>query len=193
MLELLYWMWCSEFLDAWSCGGWGYLLPSTTKVAIGEAAGDGHTGQSGAPPDRHCRLSGAPPCHPTVRVRSSGRSLELCPPAAPDSSVPLWLRCSNFCTTLLLTVAHVRVERCALDSRCPLAHRTVRWIIVERACVFPRVAGLTLYGSGAPDTVRWHIGQSGAPVHSTLKSFLLLLNWVPNLNIYWFVLNLMHL
>jgi hypothetical protein len=55
------------------------------------------------------------------------------------------------------------------------------------------VSGWTLYDPGAPDTVWWHTGQSGAPDHSTLKSFLLLLNRVPNLNIYWFVLNLMHL
>jgi hypothetical protein len=30
---------------------------------------DGCTGQSDAPPDRHYRLSGAPPRNPTVRVR----------------------------------------------------------------------------------------------------------------------------
>jgi hypothetical protein len=35
---------------------------------LGKAAGDGRTGQSGAPPDRSCSLSGAPPRHPTVRV-----------------------------------------------------------------------------------------------------------------------------
>jgi hypothetical protein len=35
---------------------------------LGKAAGDGRTGQSGAPPDRSCSLSGAPPHHPTVRV-----------------------------------------------------------------------------------------------------------------------------
>jgi hypothetical protein len=55
-------------LELWWLGG--YLKPSTTKVADGEAAGDGRTGQSGAPPDKHYRLSGAPPRHPTVRVRS---------------------------------------------------------------------------------------------------------------------------
>jgi hypothetical protein len=35
------------------------------------SAGDGHTGQSGAPPDSHCALSGA--CHvsATIRVRGS--------------------------------------------------------------------------------------------------------------------------
>jgi hypothetical protein len=42
-------------------------------------------------------------------------------------------------------------------------------------------------------TVLGHRTQSGAPDRTTLKSFLLLLNWVPNLNIYWFVLNLVHL
>jgi hypothetical protein len=100
-----------------------------------------------------------------------------------QSDAPL-TRCSDFCAALLLTIAPVRVDRCMLDSRCPLVHWTVRWIIAERACVFSRVAGSTLYGPGAPDTVRWHTGQSGAPVHSTLKSFLLLLNWVPNLYIF---------
>jgi hypothetical protein len=48
----------------------GFLSPQTTLVAVGEAAGDGRTGQSGAPPDRHCSLSGALPRHPNVRVRS---------------------------------------------------------------------------------------------------------------------------
>jgi hypothetical protein len=113
--------------------------------------------------------------------------------ATPDSPVPLWLRCSHFCSGTVLHCSSIRVDHWALDSRCPLAHQTVQWIIAERACVFPRVTGWTLYGPGASDTVRWHTGQSGVPDHSTLKSFLLLLNWVPNLNIYWFVLNLVHL
>jgi hypothetical protein len=33
----------------------GYLLPPTTKVAVGEAAVDGRTGQSGAPPNSPVR------------------------------------------------------------------------------------------------------------------------------------------
>jgi hypothetical protein len=48
----------------------GIYGPQPTSIAVGEAARDGCTGQSGAPPDRHCSLSGAPPHHPTVRVRS---------------------------------------------------------------------------------------------------------------------------
>jgi hypothetical protein len=49
----------------------GIYSPPTTLVAVGEATGDGRTGQSGAPPDMHCSLSGAPPRHPIVRVWSS--------------------------------------------------------------------------------------------------------------------------
>jgi hypothetical protein len=41
----------SENLDAWGGGGWGYLQPSTTKQPLWQAAVDGRTGQSGAPPD----------------------------------------------------------------------------------------------------------------------------------------------
>ena len=36
-----------------------------------KAAGDGCTGQFGAPPDSHCALSGARHVSATVRVRSS--------------------------------------------------------------------------------------------------------------------------
>ena len=36
----------------------GYLWPPTTSIVVGEAAVDGRTGQSGAPPR-----------HPTVRVQ----------------------------------------------------------------------------------------------------------------------------
>jgi hypothetical protein len=132
--------------------------------------------------------SGAPPCHPTVRVRSSGdrwsfvllrhRIVWWC---TGQSGAPL-TRCSDFCHALCYTISAIRVDHCALDSRCPLAHRTVRWIIAERVCVFSRVAGLTLYGSGAPNTVRWHTGHSGAPYHNTLNS-LLRSNLVPNLNL----------
>jgi hypothetical protein len=44
------------------------------------------------------------------------------------------------------------------------------------------VASWTLYGPGAPDTVRWHTGQSDAPDHSTLGFFApLYLN--PNFNL----------
>jgi hypothetical protein len=56
---------------------------------LGMAAVDGRTGQSGAPPDRSCSLSGALPRHPTVRVWGSVDRWRLCPHAAPDKSCSL--------------------------------------------------------------------------------------------------------
>jgi hypothetical protein len=47
-----------------------YSLPTTSSRWM-ISAGDGRTGQSGAPPDSHCALSGARYVSATVRVRSS--------------------------------------------------------------------------------------------------------------------------
>jgi hypothetical protein len=105
----------------------------------------------------------------------------------------LWLHDSDFCRGTVAHCSTLQSRLLALDSRCPLTHRTVRWIIAERACIFSRVAGWLLYGPGAPDTVRWHTGQSGAPVHITLKSCCFFKNVSLTWIFYWFVLNLMHL
>jgi hypothetical protein len=76
----------------------------------------------------------------------------------------------------------------AWSSRCsagtpnsPVLHWTVRWIIAERP---PRFLKLTSSASislvhrtlsgGAPDTVRWHTGQSVAPDQGCLRYTLLL-------------------
>jgi hypothetical protein len=50
------------------------------------------------------------------------------------------------------------------------------------------VASLELYGPGAPDTVRWHTGQSGALGQGTL-GFFAPLNLNPFFYIYWFEFN----
>jgi hypothetical protein len=92
---------------------------------------------------------------------------------------------SDFCASdsiaaLLRTIPFAE-STVGAESRCsggtpdsPVAHRTVRRIIAERASIFPRVAGSTLYGHGAPDTVRSAIFQ-----HTQV--LLLQLNCVPNL------------
>jgi hypothetical protein len=67
----------------------GVFIALNHQEAVGEAAGDGRTEQSGAPPDRSCSLSSAPPRHPTVRVWSPVDRWRLCPLAAPDSPVRL--------------------------------------------------------------------------------------------------------
>jgi hypothetical protein len=47
-----------------------YSLPTTSSCWL-ISVGDGRIGQSGAPPDNHCALSGARHVSATVRVRSS--------------------------------------------------------------------------------------------------------------------------
>jgi hypothetical protein len=118
------------------------------------------TGQSGATPDRSCSLSGAP-----LTLR-----LWLC---AHCSSV------SGFCSRTLRELAVA-----------PLAHPTERWIIAECTCWKPK--------SGWFNPVRAWCTEHCSVAHRTIRCarsvhtwFLLLLwNWIPNLNIYWFVLNL---
>jgi hypothetical protein len=64
------------------------------------------TGQSGAAPDRHCSLSGAP----------SGAALTL---------RELSVHCSRYCSLLQTTVGAVVVAPLGTPD-CPVLHRTVR-------------------------------------------------------------------
>jgi hypothetical protein len=104
------------------------------------------TGQSGGAPDRQCSLSGAP---------------------------------SVSALTLARTVAH---SMCSADDHwrevvvAPLAHRTVRCATghcpVNYSGATSRIPEGEQFGvgvPGAPDTVRWHTGQSGAPDQGTLR------------------------
>jgi hypothetical protein len=88
-----------------------------------------------------------------------------------SDSAALTLR-APFLYQRLLQSTIARGNRCSAGAPDnPVAHRTVRWIIAVCACRNPRVSGSILYGPGAPDTVRWHTGQSGAPDQSTLGFF----------------------
>jgi hypothetical protein len=99
------------------------------------------------------------PRHVTQLLGFGARAtLELCPLAAPNSQTPLWLAALTsvvvLCCTVHLsesTVARwIFVAAGTPDSQ--VAHRTVQWIIAERAWVFSRVAASDLYGYGAPDS-----------------------------------------
>jgi hypothetical protein len=83
--------------------------------------------------DRHCRLSGVPPCHPTIRVLEQltvGAFVFLWHQTVwwcnRQSGAPLTC-CSDFWRGTVLHCSSVKVDRYALDSRCPVAHQTVRW------------------------------------------------------------------
>jgi hypothetical protein len=188
-------MWSVGNLDAWSVGGWGVFIALNHQTTIGggccrwahrtvwcashitqplgfwsswplEALSSSGTGQSGAASD-------SPVPHRTYTIQ--------CP-------VRLWSLFWLLPRTVALSGALFAVDRCA-GSRysvgapdSPVAYRTVRWIIAESAWRNPRVASSALYGPGAPDTVRWHPGQSGAPDQGTLGFFApLYLNPIFNL------------
>jgi hypothetical protein len=109
-------MQCLECLDLW----WlGVFIALNHQSSRWEAAVDGRTGQSGAPPDRHCRLSGAPTRHPTVRVRSSGVRLNF---------VLLWPRTVR-CRTGLAALTSATVLCCTVH---PSESTVARWIAVTR-------------------------------------------------------------
>jgi hypothetical protein len=103
------------------------------------------TGQSGGAPDRHCSVSGAP---------------------------------SASALTLARTVAHLLPsadDRWREVAVALLTHRTVRCVTghcpVNYSGEPPRIPEGEQFGvgvPGAPDTVRWHTGQSGAPDQGTL-------------------------
>jgi hypothetical protein len=124
------------------------------------------------------------------------RPLELWHLGAPDSHCSLSSAPSSVALTLRELSAHcsafagvrwsgpLRWSRCSAgtpDSH--VAHRTVRWIIAEQRLRNPKVKSSACTVPGAPDTVRWHTGQSGAPDQGCLR-FLLLLCFEPNLNLF---------
>jgi hypothetical protein len=89
-----------------------------------EALSSSGTGQSGAAPDMHCSLSGAP-----------------------QTSV---LTSAAYCSAVRALYSRPLRWRVVAS----LVHRIVRRNIVERGLRNPKVASSQLYGPGAPDTVR---------------------------------------
>jgi hypothetical protein len=116
--------------------------PATSADRWGSTVGAltcGASGLSGGAPDRYCRLSGAPSGAALFSVRAGAHLM----------------RCS-------LPLLHEVVV-------APLAHQTV-WCAPDSPMNYSGAHLEILEGSkfgfespGAPDTVRWHTGQSGAP------------------------------
>jgi hypothetical protein len=149
------------------------------------------------------------PRHPTVRVRP----LELWQVEPTDSLVvhrtvivhclvhllapALTFACANAHCSLSLFICRrplARSSRCSAGTPdSPVLHRTVRWNIAERLPQIPEARKFELILPGAPDTVRWHTEQSGAPDQGSLRLSFALFIWTLSLTLYWFALNLWHL
>jgi hypothetical protein len=124
-----------------------------------KSAGDGRTGQSGGVPDSHCLLSGA--CHvsASVRVWSSWPLeplvflLHRTVQCHTGQSGDLWLLRSNFCLGTVHYCSSCQTTVGAQGAIAPLAHRTVWWIIVERAQQKPESGWFAAVWPDAPDSV----------------------------------------
>jgi hypothetical protein len=105
------------------------------------------TVQSGGAPDNHCSLSGAPSgaCSDSARaVRTVHCSL---------FAVDRW-RCSRY------SAWHNRQSSATPDSPVNYSGDAPR---------IPEAGQFRVILPGAPDTVRWHTGQSGAPDQDNLR------------------------
>jgi hypothetical protein len=121
------------------------------------------TGQSGATPNRHCSLSGAPSGAALI-LRELSAYYSLCRRPL-ESTVALVSRCSAVTPDSPVNYSGARPQKPEGEEfevdppwctgHCPVAHRTVRW----------------------------HTGQSGAPDQGSLW-FILLLSLNPNLDLF---------
>jgi hypothetical protein len=120
-------------------------VPATSPNRWGSTVGAltcGATGQFGGAPDRSCSLSGAP----------SGA-------------------CSDFCVRSCTVHVHCRLLQTTVGavSRCSTGTPDSP---VNYSGVAPQIPEAEQFKGilpGAPDTVRWHIGQSGAPDQGNLR------------------------
>jgi hypothetical protein len=101
------------------------------------------TGQSGAAPDRHCSLSGAPSGAALTLGELSAHCSRCRGPL--ESTIALGSRCSAWCTGQSGGTPDSPVNYSGAALQKPEGEE------------FESIA------PGAPDTVRWHIGHSGAP------------------------------
>jgi hypothetical protein len=163
-------VWClkAENLDAMN-GGWlGVFIAPTTKVTVGGGfCRMAHRTLSGAPatsPGRWILIVGA------SDIWATGQS-----GGAPNSPCSL----SGAPSGAALTSTRAGAHCSALTARCrrPLALCS-RYSAgtpdspVNYSGVAPKIPKGGKFGvgfSGAPDTVEWHTGQSGAPDHGTLR------------------------
>jgi hypothetical protein len=119
-------------------------------------AGDGHTGQSGGAPDRHCSLSGARHVSTPVGVWSDltvGPVAPTCPVTTNFAALTSVAHCSSLFT---FAVNHYRAVTVA-----PLAHRTCPVHTGQSGELWrsapdrnPRVVCSLVREPGTPDTVK---------------------------------------
>jgi hypothetical protein len=124
-LLLMYWMLNSEHLDGFEWGGWGVFIAPNHFLAVGKVCWRwAHRTIT-----IHC-----PVCAMSARPLGFG-AVDCCSRLSfccTGQSGALWLLRSDFCHG---TIHHCTSEQSTVGAQgpvAPLAHRTSRWIIVER-------------------------------------------------------------
>jgi hypothetical protein len=99
-----------------------------------------------------------------------------------------------------MNYSEAEIRSWRVQSRSPLGHRTlsgVHWTCPvnysEAPLQIPEGEEFGLGFPGAPDTVRWHTGQSGAPDQGSLRLSLALFVEPIYWSFYWLSVNLWHL
>jgi hypothetical protein len=101
----------------------------------------GRTGQSGAPPDSHCRRSGAD-LLPILAQTIVASPDQMAHRTLSNAHRTVWCPCRPLArATRRPRIARPTVALATVGSPdSPVHHRTVRWIIAVRRLFFPRVA-----------------------------------------------------
>jgi hypothetical protein len=179
----------AENLDALKCGGWGVFIAPTTKRIVGE----------GFCRMAHRTLFGAPATSPGLWVLTVGASDRWATGqsgGAPDSHYSLSGAPSSAALTSTRACAHcsLLLYRCRRSlALCSRYSTGAPDSLVNYSRAAPRIPEGGKFGVGflgAPDTVRWHTGQSGAPDQGCLWVVFCSFYLNPFLDFYWFVLNL---
>jgi hypothetical protein len=140
---------------ATSASCWGSTVGALTCWA---------SGLSGGAPDKSCRLSGAPPACAMSSARADAHLMRC----------SQLLRCSTPDSPVNYSGADSRSWR--VQSCFSIGHQTLSGGTPDNPVNYsgvplriPEGEELSLEFPGAPDTVRWHTGQSGAPDHGCLR------------------------
>jgi hypothetical protein len=162
----------------WSLEGWSRMVYRTVRCAIGHCPVRQPRQQTvGVRPLELC-LVGPPGC-PVVH-RTSPVECPVCHPCVPCSSARAGarlMRCRRpLRATCPVNFSGAEIRSWRVQSRSPLGHRTLSGGAPDSPVNYsevplriPEGEVFSLESPGAPDTVRWHTEQSGAPDQGTLR------------------------
>jgi hypothetical protein len=87
----------------------------------------------------------------------------------------------------------IAVDRCAWSSRCSAGIPDSPVNYSGAASHFPEGEEFSVEFPSAPDTVRWHTEQFGAPDQGAFGLSFALFVWTLSWSFYWLIVNLWHL